>query len=360
MSKHVLIAPISGGHFPGQLASMIKLCDRNYIPDLTLASSGGTVATYVSSAANWRNPQVKVISNSLSHQLFIKSWLPIDVRFFPSPLAGIFFGALYKSSDLITKFFWTFFTKDKIVKDEIWVAAINKRTGGVCMFCNKTKDDALIKGDHFLPEMVKSESLCYLDGDIDLISKSVMASSSIPVLVSPQIIGENEYIDCGAKFASPLIPLREEIRSIGKDGLHIIYVNGYNLQKDLQVNTCIDNEVCTSHQNIIQNGQSATDHFVRGLVIHDRVTAYALIREKGEVHNISKPISSLQIIISKRRLISYSLLEIYPQECHVIDVVSFTGRDVTDAIAFAEKKLQLIFWWVGPPDLFEDCDFPIA
>ncbi len=356
MAKHVLIAPISGGHFPGQLAAMTKLSEQNYVPDLSLASSGGTVATYVSSAANWRNPQINVISGSLDYRLFIKSWLPIDLRFFPSPIAGIFFGALYKSSELIAKFFYTFFTADKIVKDEIWVAAINRRTGAVCLFCNRRRETAVIKGNHYLPEMVKSEPLHYLNGDIELVSKSVMASSSIPVLVSPQTIGDNEYIDCGAKFASPLIPLREEIRSLGENGLHIVYVNGYNLQKDLRVNReCGNGEVCIDRQNIIQNGQSATDHIVRGLVIHDRVTAYGLIREKGEVNVIYHSIDFLETIMEKREQISYSLLEIYPQECRVIDVVSFTGNDVTEAISYAAKRLQLIFWWVGPADLFADC-----
>lgn len=348
----LLVLPISGGRFPVQIAAVGKLSEFNYIPNLILASSGGTVASYIACAAKWDKHKIKKISKELNHTLFLRSWFSPGLDFIHSIMAGFFYGAVYKTSQTAITFFKKYFTALTVTENEIWVGAVNYRTGAFCLFCNRSRFESEIKGDHFNANLCKAESLRYLAGDIKKITNSVMASSSVPIMVEPRIIDGQPYIDSGAKFASPLTPLQEEIveRNKNKD-LHIIYVNGYNIEADTTPGEIVD------EFNIFNGSTSVTEHLLRGFMIQDRITAFNIIKnhQDKELHYYETSIKYLNLVLFRLEHETLaSLLEIYPKSCNSIDLVSFTGDTVLEAINYAEENLGLRMWWHGPNDIFND------
>lgn len=348
----LIVLPISGGRFPVQIAAVGKLSEFNYVPNLTLASSGGTVASYIACASKWNKYRIKKISKELNHTLFLRSWFSPGLDFIHSIMAGFFYGAVYRTSQTAINFFKKYFTALTITENEIWVGAVNYRTGAFCLFCNRSKFESEIKGEHFNANLCKAESLRYLAGDIKKITNSVMASSSVPIMVEPRIIDGQPYIDSGAKFASPLTPLQEEIVECNKNNpLHIIYVNGYDIEVDTTPGEIVD------EFNIFNGSTSVTEHLLRGFMIQDRITAFNIIKNRRDttLHYYETTIKNLEIVISRlENETSESLIEIYPKLCNSIDLVSFTGETVLEAINYAEENLGLRIWWHGASDIFSD------
>lgn len=347
-----MVAPISGGYFPIQLAALKSLTHYKYKPNIVLASSGGTVATYCACAAHWTPVGIDRVANSLDSRLFIRSWFSESLDFMPSVIAGFFYGAVYRGSDLCINFFQTYFTEATITETEIWVGAVNDSTGSICLFCNRDKHDSIIKGKHFNQRMFKSEPLRYLSGNIEKIMKAATASGSIPIVVEPVNIDGKMYIDCGAKFASPLTPIQDEISHLaGNRGIHITYIAGYNVEGNLD-----DDYHMRKKSNLIDKWESVPNHVVRGFVLHDRMTAYEIINDKNGLAPFFAEfcIDMLGEILDRKQSAHSSLLEIYPKQSKVLNILSFTGKDIIKYMRYAARHLGIRLWWTGNPNLFDD------
>ena len=348
----LIVLPISGGRFPVQIAVVEKLTELDYVPDLTFASSGGTVASYVASAAKWQKAKIRPVIKELDHTLFLRSWFSPGLDFIHSIMAGFFYGAVYKNSQKSIDFFKKYFTALTITEYEIWVGAVNYRTGAFCLFCNRSKFESVLKSDNFNIKLCKAEPPRYLSGDVRKITNSVMASSSVPIMVEPRIIDGQPYIDSGAKFASPLTPLQEEISERCRDiPLHIIYVNGYNLEADTVPGEIVD------EFNIFNGSTSVTEHIIRGFMLHDRITAFNIIKNRSTkpINYFETDIHHLQDVITRlESSTKESIVEIYPKDCFSIDLVTFTGETILNSLAYAQKYLGLRIWWHGAKDLFDD------
>lgn len=338
-----------------QLAAVEKLASIDYTPNLTLASSGGTVASYVASAAKWKSDKIRKVSQDLNHTLFIRSWFSPSLDFIHSIMAGFFYGAVYKNSQKTIHFFKKYFTALTITEYEIWVGAVNYRTGAFCLFCNRSKFESQLPSDQFNINLCKAEPPRYLGGDVRKITNSVMASSSVPIMVEPRIIDGQPYIDSGAKFASPLTPLQDEVITWAKnEKLHMIYVNGYNVEADTTPGEIV-NEF-----NIFSGSTSVTEHIVRGFMLHDRISAVNIIKSRGtgNLNYFDTDIRHLsEIMYRLEEKTAESLIEIYPKNCYTIDLVSFTGATVIESIDYAKKFLGLRIWWNGDKTLFDDYSF---
>jgi hypothetical protein len=267
--------------------------------------------------------------------------------FIPAIVVGFFLGSMYDHSKDTINVFKTYFSPGDITQTEVWVGAINEKTGASGLFCNMSHADAIIKGEYFNPKMYKSEPLRYLNGDIEKITKSSVASSSIPVIVKSQRIGDSCYIDGGAKFASPLTPFQDEIRHISEvgDGVHIIYVNGYDVEKDVEDNSLI---------TIVDKGMSATKHMIRGFIIHDRAVAYECLKCNCDtkINFVNVKACEFSQVYKLLPLTSSSLLEMYPTNDLTIEYTNFEGDQLLSLVNHVKNKYACRLWWTGDPDIF--------
>lgn len=348
----IVVAPISGGFFPDQLAMYRVLCKEGFKPRLIAGSSGGNISSYLCMAANWEVQRIEELVSELDQSYFVSPWY---TGYIPgvSTITGYMSGSLYKSSIKSIDLFKKYFLHKSVKDTEIWVAAVNEMTSSCSLFCNMSHEEALIKGENINHTLYKCEVPKYLDGDIHRICKASIASSSVPLMVEAQEIDGQKYVDSGTKFASPLTPLQDEIRSIAiKDGsLHIFYLCGYNLNSDL--------EFCTL-QNMKEHGFRTTEHAVRGLTIHDRANSLSLVQSlsPNKLHFGDVTRDNIPIVYNRLKQSSdkckYSLFELYPLNKQMLDCTKFNGTDVLKMMEKTDIEMKAHLWWSGDNSLFSD------
>lgn len=369
----ILTGTISGGNFPHQLSMLRKLRRGGFkMPDLCMGSSGGNFAIYLTMAAGWCPDGIERMASLLDPKFFIKKWYEW-LDYMPNMFeiaTGYFKGTFYQSSEQSVELFSKFFAPGQISEVEMWVGAVNELTGGVCLFCNKDRDSAMIKGDHYVRRMFKSEPLQYLCGDVELICRASVASSSVPLVIESQHINtascqsygsvHGNYVDGGVKFASPLTPLQDEIKEIAKqhdNKIHIVYLSGYDVEDDLPVD-----EVRTMKQK----GTATSDSVVRGFVLHDRMTGYQIIKEvssycpggievctneKTKINYAEVTSCGIAEVEARLRHSQCSFFEIYPLNKEVLDYTNFKGCDVVRMMDDTDTLMAGRAYWVGDKDL---------
>lgn len=342
---YILVLPVSGGGFVSQLAILQHLCESNFIPDLTLASSGGNVAAYVAAAANWKWPAIERIAAELSQDLFVTPWNDLEPL---SMVIGYFKGEVYNKGSGVYNFLSNYFTRDSITTYEIWTGTYNKNKQKARLFCNRNKKDSIVDVSSIDHDLTQSMESFYTNGNIDLIAQAGIASASIPAIVPSQIILGEEYVDGGVAGASPLTIMQEPILKYTKEnqtGLHIIYVNSVDLSSP-NVSTI---------NNVLDTWKQATNDLVRSQTVIDRLSAYELLRchpGKMNKEEFLCNYENLERIKVLQKSIDYSLLEIYPTDTFDINIVKFNGEDVINAINEAYNNCKCRIWWLskGVPD----------
>lgn len=354
----ILAASISGGRFPHQLAFARRLSRSKFNPSLCMGSSGGCFVIYLCEASDWSEAGINRIAGNLSGSILFESWYPNIKNWFgrASIVMEYYKGSMYKQSEKASQMFDDYFSKPSIQKTEIWAAAINRDTGALGLFCNKSMKDSIIKGNHLNRRIYKAEVPLWLEGNIDEIKSVITASSSVPVILSPVDIRGHQYVDSGVKFASPLAPLKEEIIHIAKkngDRLHIIYFSGYNIEADIPVSTAL---------NMYGQGIMAANNVVRALVLHDRASALDLIRQLGggSLNYIDVNHSGITQVYEKLWMTDACFFEMYPTVDDELDYTEFESKDVINMMMKTEESMAGRLWWVGKADIFFDIEGTIA
>lgn len=336
----VLACPISGGGFVSQLAIMQHLCAIKFTPTLTLASSGGNLAAYIAAAANWKWAAIERIARDLTQDLFARPWSSMASM---SMVVGYFKGNVYDRGSGVKEFIKKFFTESSITKYEIWTGTYNKNLQKARLFCNRCKDTTRMDVTCIDHELTQTMESVFCGGDLEMISMSGLASASIPGIVPPQRILDDDYIDGGVAGASPLTIMQEPIMKYVKDHnepLHIIYINSVDLSAA---------DVKPAH-NVLDTWKQATDDIVRSQTVIDRFSGYELIRHypgtmnKQEFACNYENLKCVKLIQSK---VSYSMLEIYPTQNFDINIASFNGDDVINAIHKAYPSCRCRMWWIS-------------
>lgn len=358
---------MSGGAFPHQLGLIQLLAEEGYRPDVTLASSGGNVAAYAASAADWRSEGIERVASGLGSCFFVRPWVPPP---FPGVLVGYFEGSVYDSGRGACGFLREYFTPSTITRHEIWTGTYNRATGRAAFFCNRAREQCLLDLSSLDTSLLHCAPPVYLGGDIDLVAAVSHASASIPTLVPPQMIHGEPHIDGGTQWASPLKPLQEAVGAFHP--LHLTYVNCLDLdtyrapqrQEGERPPALCDPVVagrCPPQGTIIDCGRRAASEFAVGQIVADRLAAHDIVREVGLVKRATfacTPASLAAALATTRmRQCRRSLLEIYPagdseggrRPPNTIDITSFGGEDVLAAMAEARGVAACRFWWVGPP-----------
>lgn len=333
--------PVSGGGFVVQLAALQQLSGINFVPDVTLGSSGGNVAAYVGAAANWRWAGIERIGRELSNSLFVRNWNSFRII---SYLTGYYKGELYNSGRGVYEFLKKHFSSDTIEHYEMWTGTYNQQRQRACLFTNKEEGQTLLDPNIIDIEMSQCLPPVYCFGDFELIAKASLASASIPALVPAQEIFGERYVDGGVSSASPLTIMKEPIIHYMKQTgqpLHLVYINSDNLSApvDITINTALDRT------------KQAIDALIRSHGVIDRQIGYDIIRchdSKSEIHKDEFPCTplNLQRLVTIWDKLHCSMLEIYPEHGVEVNITNFTGDDVLEKIAEVRDQCHCRLWWV--------------
>lgn len=368
--KPIMAASISGGCFPHQLSIMRKLARSGCSPYIALGSSGGNVSLYLCAGGKWTPCGINRIAKSLNQSLFVEPWYPFITGWVPESLAaaaGYFKGSIYRSSNSGLQLFNSYFAPGDITNIETWVGAVNESTGSIALFGNRCREHSIIKGNHFDRRMFKSEPLKWLCGDTAKIHKAMLASSSVPAVIQPQEIDGEKYVDGGVKFASPLSPLKNEIKAIAKSNdysIHIIYVSGYDIESDIAV---------TPLNNMLDHGKVTGSHIVRAMVMHDRDAAKQIIEDissscinseyvcrtedgDAKIHFIDVESRAINAVYERLHLTKCCLFELYPTNPDILNYTKFTGDDVLCMMNKTDNAMAGRLWWSGDFNIFQGID----
>jgi len=221
---------ISGGAFGYQLQAMITCLQAKekaskelnlnqtyeWTPDINMGTSGGNVATYMAMSGNYTVGGINRVVQMMNSRMFSRSWAPKGLDFLPTWIFAVIEGSIYKPGYGPEKLLEAFSDSKSIQLTETWTGTYNKTQERTVLFCNKKLTDSYISGVTYDPFTFKTLPLRYMEGNFELISKVVTASASVPLLFEPVIIEEEEYVDGGVSYASPITPLQEEIFKIMK------------------------------------------------------------------------------------------------------------------------------------------------
>lgn len=341
---YLLVLPVSGSGFVSQLGILQHLCESKFVPDLTLASSGGNVAAYVASAANWKWPAIERIARGLSQDLFIQPWNNVGVL---SMIMGYFKGAVYDKGSGVYGFLSSHFDSETITKYEIWTGTYNKNRQKALLFCNRASKDSIMDESVIDLDLTQSMKPVFANGNVELIAEAGLASASIPAIVPAQKIMGEDYIDGGIAGASPLSIMEEPILKYIKDNnetLHIVYVNSVDL-------SCPNSKPI---HNVLDTWRQATKNLIRSQTVIDRLSGYNLLRCHPGIMNKEEFVctyDNLERVKEIQRQVRYSMIEIFPTGNFDIELDKFNGNDVIQAIHDAYKNCHCRLWWLSDPNI---------
>lgn len=344
----ILIAPISGGLFPAQVCSLIKLCENNYKPELCFVGSGGSVTTYIGKAAYWNPAKIRCVCSSISAKIFISEWASSFINIFPTSLFALVNGSFYKTTDEAKKLLKEHLSPTTIMDVEVWVAAVNSTTGRVLLSCNKRKENSIVQGDNLNVQIHDYEELQYLNGDVDDISSSILASACIPIMIAPVEIRGEKYVDCGLEYGSSFTPMYLEVLKISRErSVHLTYITGCDLSNPPLSKS--------KDPKFFDNVEAFTSHASRSFIRQDRNTAYSIIVDscKGEEPWYKEfDCKDLTYILERRKKTNCSLVEIFPKRTIDMDLRNFTGEDVNRIVDEYASLLKVRVWWSGDESVF--------
>lgn len=338
---YVLVLPVSGGGFVSQLAIIQHLCEAQFVPDITLASSGGNVAAYVASAANWKWPAIERISRELTNDLFVSPWNSVSPMAF---IVGYFKGDVYNKGSGVHDFLAKYFTPETITKYEIWTGTYNKQKQKARLFCNRSKEKSIMDVSCIDHDLTQSMESVFTNGNVKMIAQAGIASASIPAIVPVEVIEGEQYQDGGIAGASPLTIMQEPILHFIRENnapLHIVYVNSVDLSSP-SMKPC---------HNVLDTWRQATRDLVRSQTVIDRLSGYELLRCQPGLMNKEEFACNhinMERIKEIQAKVKYSMLELYPINPSDIDIVSFQGEDVIRGIRNAYGKCRCRLWWLTP------------
>lgn len=328
----IFILPVSGGGFATQLGILYYLLEaKRIIPDIVLGSSGGNVAAYISMLSNWYHKTILKNCHLINSSLFVDSWTP---SFIPTWLLFPLTKSVFRQGNGISDLFNEIFTERSIKKVEIWTGTYNETSQRAQFWCNLNKEESNIQPLENSGYIYDMEDLSYSNGDINLISKYTYGSAAIPYLTPGIEINGQKYIDGGAAYSSPLIPLSGSIKNaiITKNSkLQIHYFSSYDM----------DQRFSDSMYS------SSVGLLIHSILLKDRAFALSFLHNFGKGNQIpiiykevNKNIMEkiLKDVENKHYLMIFS-----PTYSPTISITNFTGNDLSKLITKVKFSIHL---WV--------------
>lgn len=129
------VFPISGGQFPAQVATASLLSETGYRPDVCLASSGGSVTSFLMHACKWDSKKVPLVMENLSSSMFM------SMRSIPliHSLMSLCYGSIYDKGQGGMSVFCDILDSENLKYIETWVGAYNKTKGKFKVMSNMSR-----------------------------------------------------------------------------------------------------------------------------------------------------------------------------------------------------------------------------
>jgi len=329
--------PISGASFGAQLGIMCDVVQLGEC-DIHMCSSGGAVATYVGLCGDWTPEGIRRVAADINSAMFIDSWFQGWLSFLPSALMGIFKGSLYQKTYLGEAYLSSFLNEESIQRSEIWVGAVDRSASKSQFFCNRSK--SILQLERFQPEIVGASELIFLNGNVNMISKAVMASASVPIVMEAEVINGVEYVDGGMHYASPLTAL---IGTINPDEpLHVDYISSFDLRTYVYTDTYQAGNLMHQYQQTIKG-------LIHSICLQDRMVALSLMSKHGRLNrkDYNGNLAMITVLESFRSKCTHTMLELYPTEYIELPIADFNGDDVVALLDKSRGDYKLHLWWIG-------------
>jgi len=377
---------VSGGGFPAQIQEILFVTEQKkkafstatenissyYIPDLCMGTSGGNVALYIAISGNWDEGGIKRVINSMSPDMFAQTWWPGPMGFLPTWVLGIFEGAVYRPGYGANSLLGAYNTPNSIMSVEMWNSSYNKNEKKTALFCNKKDGSTFISPLTYSTFESKTLPLKFLNGDINKISSSVVASSSVPFLFKPVSIDNEDYIDGGVTYPSPLGILQDEIykcikgivepldyeKSLSsppipsgtpaqyaelavkrnRDILHLTYFSPYNMDSTEETTSTLGSGNVFA---ALTDSSAIKDRYV-GINLLER------IKNSGQnikVIDSRTNMNSLSDLFQTYNTTHY-FCEVYVRNNEWIDLNKFTPQDILNKMEDAKSQIEYMFFYV--------------
>lgn len=332
-TKPIFVAPVSGGYFPNQVAILRQLFILKIFPEIMLGASGGAVSSYIALASDFEPQKLLLVCNEISSSTFIKRWIPSPL---PSEAFGFFAGAIYNSSRGGIELLQRHLTPITSVGTEIWVSSFNKGENKTRLFCNRGRYTTIVDESKLNLKRYQMMEPGYADGDIEYIGSFTIASASIPGIVPSQLIDENNYVDGGIHYASPLTPMSD----IFDKEFRCIYINCINIEGTKG----IDKDV-----NCIHNTKWSITNLINGSINNDRNKGISILellavkkgkKVKVETYHVSSLADKYKTYLSD------FFIEVYPKENVELNLFKFNGEDVVNLIEQQKGDLHVRAWYI--------------
>jgi len=333
---HVIVLPVSGPRFVVQLGITEHLCEAKIYPTLMLASSGGNVCAHIAAAADWKWPAIERISRQLKPNLFVSPWSGFKPA---AQIIGYFNGNIHNRGQGVEDFLRNNYTERTLRKYEIWTGTFNRTQDKARLFCNL--DKSMLNVDDIDKDLSKSMDPVYINGDISLLSKSSLASASIPAVVPPQIIDDEEYIDGGVAGASPLIIMQNIILNYAQDkNLHIFYINPLPVAEA--------DKSLRPQRNVIDTWKHAAKSIITSQNVLDRVCGYNMVNSLcKDIQKVTFPCScrNLRYVTKLQQYCRATMLEIQPEREQPFNIIDFTEADIIMGIRKTYGHCLCTLWY---------------
>ena len=298
-------------------------------------------------SANWNHSKIFAVSSAISTECFISQWTKSKMKVLPSVTNGLIHGSFYNTTRKGENLLRNHVTEETVQGVELWISAINEITGQVLLTTNMERSRSRIRGQNLDTKLFDYEGLSYTSGDLEMISKAILASACIPVMVKPVRIGEQTYIDCGVKYGSSFTPMFREVLTIARrEGVHLTYIIGC----DLSHNTVKKKGTVGLFDHI----ELTSSHATRSHMEYDRNMAHMIIQDDCDEEPWYQEfsITELKTVLEKRKKARRSLTEIYPIKTLPLSLTSFTGEELCQKIEEYGDLLRIRFWWSGEAKIF--------
>ena len=212
MTSTFIFSTISGGYFVSQTAILATILPNITKVDAYFGNSGGAVANLIALKYSGTSESMERVLYSIDKDIFVKPWVSDNMPLSKvlSPFISLFTSSFYKDSKGPKELMEIFYTKEELRKAEMWIGKFDINANFNHLLCSKKSGQSIFNTElskayntKYLEDMTGSFNVEYADGDIDVISDTLNATSSIPGYKPPVTIKETLYVDGGVSSPSP-------------------------------------------------------------------------------------------------------------------------------------------------------------
>jgi predicted acylesterase/phospholipase RssA len=251
-----VVLPVSGQALTSQLGIMLALSGKGYRPSLSLGASGGAIVATQGINNNWQQSTwFSQLYNICDFELLRKYPLGY-LQALLEPSIFLRGHGLYNYLEIITSG-----DLDAFRNNELIINAYNTTTGKTELFSTARRSCSILRDKMGPMELLGvAYNVQYL-GDLedcdyrDALRKTLLATSSVPIVFDPVCIGSSRYVDGGVSFSSPLTAV-----SCLEPFTDILYINPNN----------IDEAVPVKYGALFDNAVSFTSQITRSNALQDR------------------------------------------------------------------------------------------